>query len=113
MQSRTDLWMYLMLFKFGGVYASMDATCELPLQKLIRADDDMLVGHQPVLTSRVLQRQVGVKHHTWSFQHWTLASAPGHPVLRFMIDYITQNRHRIFSREGADMDALLRSGAAP
>ena len=58
-QSRTDLWMYLMLFKFGGVYASMDATCELPLQKLIRADDDMLVGHQPVLTSRVLQRQVG------------------------------------------------------
>jgi mannosyltransferase OCH1-like enzyme len=51
--------MYLMLFKFGGVYASMDATCELPLQKLIRADDDMLVGHQPVLTSRVLQRQVG------------------------------------------------------
>jgi mannosyltransferase OCH1-like enzyme len=54
-----------------------------------------------------------MKHDTWSFQHWTLASAPGHPVLRFMIDYITQNRHRIFSREGADMDALLRSGAEP
>jgi len=65
------------------------------------------------VTSRVLQRQVGVKHHTWPFQHWALASAPGHPVLRFMIDYITQNRHRVFSREGADMDALLRSGAAP
>ena len=57
-QSKQDFFMYLVLFKFGGVFASIDATCELPLRKLVRADDDMLVGHQPVLTSRVLQRQV-------------------------------------------------------
>jgi len=35
-QSRLDLFMYLILFKFGGVFATIDATCELPLNKLIR-----------------------------------------------------------------------------
>jgi mannosyltransferase OCH1-like enzyme len=72
----------------------------------------MLVGHQPILTSRVLQRKVGVKHHSWPFQQWVLASAPGHPVLRFMIEYIAKNAHTPFSRDSSDIDALLRSVGA-
>jgi hypothetical protein len=57
-QSRQDLFMYMTLFKFGGVFASVDSTCELPLHKFVRSTDDLIVGHQPVLTSRVLQKQV-------------------------------------------------------
>ena len=30
-------------------------------------------------------------------------SLKGHPVLRFMIEYIAQNRHKVFSRDGPDM----------
>lgn len=111
--SRLDLFMYMILFKFGGIFASIDSTCELPLRKLIRADDDMLVGHQPILTSRVLQKKVGVQHHTWPFHQWVLASAPGHPVLRFLIEYIAKNSDKPFASDHEEVDCLLRSGAAP
>ena len=111
--SRQDFFMYLVLFKFGGVFATIDSTCELPLRKLVKADDDMIVGHQPVLTSRILQRKVGVKHHSWPFHQWVLASAQGHPVLRFMIEYIAKNADKTFARDNDDVDSLLRSGAAP
>lgn len=111
--SKEDLWAYLVLFKFGGIYAAIDSTCEQPMKKLIEATDDMLVGLQPRLDSRVLARKMGIKHHSWPIQHWWLACAPGHPIVRFLIDYVAQNVKRRFCADNPDIDVALRSGAAP
>jgi hypothetical protein len=90
-QTAEEFWAYLVLYKCGGVYAAIDCTCERPIRRLIEGQDDMLVGMQPKVGSRVLQRQLGLHHHTFPFQQWCLAAAPGHPVLRYMIDYVTKN----------------------
>jgi mannosyltransferase OCH1-like enzyme len=84
--ARQDYFAYLVLFKFGGVFASPDTTCELPIRGMILPDDDLVVGLQPRLDSRVLARRIGAQvHHNFPLQQWCLASAPGHPVIRFMV----------------------------
>ena len=45
-QARVDFFAYLVLFKYGGVFASIDCTCEQPIQELILATDDLLTGLQ-------------------------------------------------------------------
>ena len=93
-QTAEEFWAYLVLYKCGGMYAAIDCTCERPIRRLIEGKDDMLVGMQPKVSSRVLQKQLGLHHHTFPFQQWCVAAAPGHPVLRYMIDYVTKNIDR-------------------
>mmetsp|Transcript_13364 Transcript_13364/g.30765 ORF Transcript_13364/g.30765 Transcript_13364/m.30765 type:complete len:390 (-) Transcript_13364:206-1375(-) len=112
-ESRQDLWSYLMVFKFGGTFATIDSTCELPLDVMILPDDNMVVGYQPQLASKVLQRRYGEEHHNLRLQNWCFASIPGHPILKFMIDYIIKNVKTEFCRENLSIDSLLRSGASP
>jgi mannosyltransferase OCH1-like enzyme len=64
-QARIDFWAYLVLFKYGGVFAAIDSTCERPLRNLILAKDDFLVGIQPKISSTILAKQVGLQHHNW------------------------------------------------
>jgi mannosyltransferase OCH1-like enzyme len=89
-----EFWAYLVLFKCGGVFAALDCTCERPLHRLVAGGDDMLVGMQPKVASRVLRKQLGLEHHTFPLQQWCVAAAPGHPVLRYMIDHVANNINR-------------------
>jgi mannosyltransferase OCH1-like enzyme len=93
-QASEELLSYLLLYKYGGVYASIDCTCERPLSRLIAPDDDMLVGLQPQLESKVLRKRAGLDHHNLPLQQWCMASAPGHPVIHYMIDYFIKNVDR-------------------
>jgi mannosyltransferase OCH1-like enzyme len=74
-QARIDFWSYLVLFKYGGVFASIDSTCERPLRNLLEEKDDFFVGMQPKLVSTVLAKQVGLQHHSWPLREcpFTLA----------------------------------------
>ncbi len=93
-QTSEEFWAYLVLYKCGGLYAALDCTCERPLRRLLAGGDDMLVGMQPKVASRVLRKQLGLQHHTFPLQQWCIAAAPGHPVLRYMIDYVVKNINR-------------------
>ena len=112
-ESRQDLWSYLMLFKFGGTFATVDCTCELPLDVMLLPDDEMVVGYQPKLASKVLQRKYGEEHHDLKLQNWCFSSIPGHPILKFMIEYIIKNVKTEYCRDNLSIDSLLRSGASP
>lgn len=70
-QARIDLWSYLMLYKYGGVFASIDSTCERPLRDMIGQKDDFIAGLQPRISSRILAKQVGMQHHNWPLREFS------------------------------------------
>lgn len=76
---RADMWRYLVLHKFGGVYADLDVRCMQPIDKWNREhghDAQVLIGVEMVTEGKV------------SLNQWTMAAVPGHPLFASLPDAI-------------------------
>jgi hypothetical protein len=62
--SKADLWRYLVIYQFGGVYADMDCRCLSPLRKWIETDSEYVT-------------QLGVNH---DLCQWLIISVPKNPI---------------------------------
>ena len=64
---KADIWRYCALFLFGGVYADIDSICLVPLQDVLRDDDEFVSS---------CAGQV-----RWAIFNGFIASRPRHPFL--------------------------------
>jgi len=71
---RGDLWRYMIVYKYGGVYADLDTECLIPVSTWMLDDKDFIVCPE-------------TDHH---FCQWTFAASPGHPILKSVLDLIKQ-----------------------
>ena len=62
--SKADLWRYLIIYKFGGVYADMDCRCVNPLRQWIDSDAAFVT-------------QLGINK---DICQWLIISVPGNPI---------------------------------
>ena len=76
MVAKVDLWRYLALYKYGGIYLDMDSSINRPLDGLILPNDNA------ILTAE------GNKE---KFVQWALIFGPNHPILKHTIDHIIDN----------------------
>jgi len=77
---KSDLFRYLVLFHIGGVYADHDAECIQPVDNWnIGVSAEIVVGIEAWGTS--LQRKRLLWARNPQYCQWTLAAAPGHPIL--------------------------------
>jgi hypothetical protein len=85
---RTDLWRYLVLCTFGGVYADSDVVAGRPVDTWAQ-DAGLLTGVENVFESMAAARR---RDYTRVMQivQWTIAARPGHPVVCRMGDYISR-----------------------
>lgn len=67
---RGDMWRYLIIYKYGGVYADLDTTCLEPIDSWLKEDHRMVVCPENNL----------------HFVQWAFAAAPGHSVIKSVID---------------------------
>ena len=74
--SRADLWRYLILYKFGGVYLDIDAAIIKSLDTLIRPDDSAIITREPF---------------EGLFNQWILIFKKGHPLLKEIINQCVKN----------------------
>jgi mannosyltransferase OCH1-like enzyme len=75
---KADLWRYAVLYKYGGVYTDIDTTCLVPLASWQMRWETLRVA----LENRM------------HFCQWTIAAAPGHPVLRAVLQLILERKRR-------------------
>ena len=68
--ARADLWRYLILYKYGGIYLDIDAAILKPLDTLIKRDD-----------SAIITREM----FEGLFNQWILIFKKGHPLLKEVI----------------------------
>eukprot|EP00892_Ulva_mutabilis_P010532 jgi/Ulvmu1/7851/UM004_0082.1 len=105
---RADFFRYLVVLRFGGVYADIDTECTQPLDEAIRPDDALLVGWEGEEPSweRLMNRHFARYRQV---QQWFFAAAPGHPALRRVCDHIAAHYRHRFS-EYSNIDTLERTG---
>jgi mannosyltransferase OCH1-like enzyme len=62
--AKADLWRYLVMFRYGGVYADLDCFCRAPMREWISPEAAYVT-------------QLGVNH---DLCQWLLISVPGNPI---------------------------------
>ena len=71
---RGDLWRYLVIYKYGGVYTDLDTHCWKPISTWIKEDKDMIICPE----------------NNVHFCQWTFAAAPEHPIIKSVLDRILE-----------------------
>jgi mannosyltransferase OCH1-like enzyme len=74
--AKVDFWRYLILYKYGGVYLDMDSHISVPLNKIIRDED------QAIITA---EKNPNI------FAQWALFFNKRHPILKQLIELIVYN----------------------
>lgn len=69
---RGDIWRYMIVYKYGGVYTDLDTLCLKPISSWMMDDADMIVCPE-------------TSEH---FCQWTFAAAPEHPAIKIVLDKI-------------------------
>ena len=96
--ARADFFRYLLIYKMGGVYLDIKSTTDLPLDEVINKYDSFLLSHW---CNGPAQKFEGWGLHGdllhidgGEFQQWFIASAPGHPFLKAVIENVIANIDR-------------------
>jgi len=76
--AKVDLWRYLVLYKYGGIYLDMDSYINVPLDSLIQTTDEAIIT---------------AEGNPGMFVQWALLFAPGHPILKSVIETVVANIH--------------------
>lgn len=129
---RADFFRYLVVLRYGGVYADIDTECTQPLEEILLPMDTLVVGWEGEEPSweRLMNRHFARYRQVCSphpsdpvfmqspgnheiaciqVQQWFFAAAPGHPALRRVCDHIAAHFRHKFS-EYSNVDTLERTG---
>lgn len=90
---RGDLWRYLIIYKYGGVYADLDTHCLKPIDEWLNKDYDMIVCPENDI----------------HFCQWTFAAAPGNPIIKSVLDQIK----KAFENPDYDQDHFVHKLTGP
>jgi hypothetical protein len=107
--ARADFFRYLVMYKVGGVYLDIKSTALLPLDTVIRSADRFILstwdsGHEGWGKHHELKKIGGTE-----YQQWFIASAPGHPFMRNVIEHVMRNiDNYVPSLHGHGKPAVLR-----
>lgn len=71
---RGDIWRYMVVYKYGGVYTDLDTLCLKPISSWMKDEYDMIIC--PENDVHLCQ--------------WTFAATPGHPILKSVLDCIKE-----------------------
>ena len=111
--ARADLFRYLVVYRFGGVYLDIKSRATRHLGSLIASSDKMILSHWDNLE--------GESHEGWGicaelgyrypgeFQQWHIIAVAGHPYLRAAIEAVlTKIRDYSALRDGVGKPAVIR-----
>lgn len=77
---KADVWKYLVMYQFGGVYTDMDYSCERPISFWCKDNFDMIIGADEMPNE--------IACHLF-------ASKPNHPALKSILDVVYNNLEEI------------------
>eukprot|EP00053_Salpingoeca_punica_P006406 m.60664 g.60664 ORF g.60664 m.60664 type:complete len:361 (+) comp13675_c0_seq2:159-1241(+) len=98
---QADLFRYLAMYFYGGIYADVDVVCKEPIETWPRIAIPQLLppdspDAKPVPTMAELDFMIGVEFSTpqdsnpMQFVQWTLASSRGNPLFLHVFEYCWQ-----------------------
>ena len=86
---RWDAIRYLILYRFGGLYADMDYECLAPMDFLLQ-DAACCMGLEPRIHAIRFNK-------TFIVGNALMATVPAHPYFKMLIEDMMENQHTVFS----------------
>lgn len=119
--ARADLFRYLLIYKYGGVYLDIKSTVNRPLDEVLLPGDKYLLSHWENLPGQSYDTHTG--HYKavdkylprGEYQQWHIIAVAGHPFLRAVILRLLYNiDHYHPWRDGvAFMGTIHTTGPVP
>lgn len=69
-----DIWRYMIIYKYGGVYADLDCLCILPINTWIKDDYSLIVCPE----------------NETDFCQWNFAAKPGNPIIENVLRLVKE-----------------------
>ena len=69
---RGDMWRYLVVYRYGGIYADLDTLCREPIDSWCSPAYDMIVCPE----------------HDHHLCQWTFAASRGNPIVKSVVDVV-------------------------
>ncbi|KAI9095103.1 hypothetical protein DFS34DRAFT_185994 [Phlyctochytrium arcticum] len=90
---RSDLWRYLVLFTYGGIFVDQDTYCNDPISTWSWPKTAGLVASVEGQCSEQGREKWLLTGYN-QFQTWLMAGRPGHPILRRTVEIVRENMLR-------------------
>lgn len=105
---RADFFRYLVVLRYGGVYADVDTESIVSMESVIGPGDLLVVGWEAEFPSGT---EAFERHFVRLRQvlQWVFAAAPGHPALREICERVAANAKKTMSGS-SNRDTLERTG---
>lgn len=88
---RADAARYMLLHKFGGLYADIDAECLAPLSSL-EGETRVVLCHEPPIH---WPYHAPYRNHPFVLFNGVMASPPGHPFWQYVVSRLPETRYAI------------------
>lgn len=107
-----DLFRYLVVYREGGVYLDAKSGLALPLEEILRSDDEYLLSYWPNGEGEIYEgwgRHPETGDPRGELQQWHVIARPRHPFLGQVLAraFVNMARYRA-ARDGAGLMGVIR-----
>lgn len=117
--ARADLFRYLLLYRYGGIYLDLKSTIIRPLDEVVGTLDSFIIsqwnnGAGGPFAGYGLHKELS-KVKGGEFQQWFLVSVPGHPFLKAVLEEVLSriNLYRPWSEAVGRLGVVRTTGPIP
>ena len=82
---RGDIFRYLMIYKYGGVYSDIDTVCQVPISEWIDGPVENKNKYNAIFSTEIFKQDI---NKSYRICQWTFAAAPGMEILKNVIDKV-------------------------
>lgn len=84
---RADFFRYMVVLRYGGVYADIDTESRMSIESVIGPEDSLVVGWESDFATG-LEASEATYVRVRQVLQWVFAATPGHPALRDLCDMV-------------------------
>lgn len=82
---RADIFRYLVIYKYGGIYSDIDTICKVPIDNWINGPEKRKDSYKAIFAAELVGRDVLIADRICQ---WTFASSPENPIFKNIVDNV-------------------------
>lgn len=107
---RGDIFRYLMIYKYGGIYSDIDTVCQVPISEWIDGPVGNKSDYDAIFSTEIFKGDI-YKHYR--ICQWTFAAAPGMNIFKNIIDRVKYQLETIDWNNVTDVNEAVHYVSGP
>jgi hypothetical protein len=107
---RADIFRYLVIYKYGGIYSDIDTVCKIPIDNWITGPDKYKKDYSAIFAAEIVGKDILIGDRICQ---WTFAATPNHPIFKNIVDNVYNALKTIKWDEVTDMVEAIHYVTGP